>query len=175
MPPAPVAPPSLRIEPFDATHDLRLMAALMAASDPWLTLGRSTAQCLALLHDDSKLRFAAFSADQCAGLLILNLHGAFVGYLQTVFVAPALRGHGVGSALVALAEARIFERHPNVFLCVSGFNTGAQRLYQRLGYHVVGELSDFLAVGQAEVLMRKSRGPIGGYQGAPAAVDAGSN
>lgn len=48
---------------------------------------------------------------------------------------------------------------PSVFLCVSSFNAGAQGLYRRLGYTVVGELTDYLVRGHGEVLMRKSRGP----------------
>ena len=155
---------ALRIVTFDATHDLGAMAALMAASDPWLTLGRSAETCLAVLSDTGKERYAAFDGDAFAGFLILNLRGAFVGYLQTVFVAPQARGRGTGSALIAFAEERIFSQHPNVFLCVSAFNTGARRLYERLGYATVGVLSDFLTTGQSELLLRKTRGPIGSYR-----------
>ena len=156
--------PALRICAFTDAHDLAAMAALMAASDPWLKLGRSAESCLAVLSDSGKERYAAFQGDAFAGFLILNLRGAFVGYLQTVFVAPQARGSGVGSALVQFAEARIFSAHPNVFLCVSAFNTGARRLYERLGYAPVGELTDYLALGQSELLLRKTRGPIGSYR-----------
>ena len=116
-----------------------------------------------MLNDDSKERYAAVRGDAFVGVLILNLRGAFVGYLQTVFVAPQARGSGVGSALVQFAEERIFSAHPNVFLCVSAFNTGARRMYKRLGYAPVGELTNFLADGQSELLLRKTRGPIGSY------------
>jgi ribosomal protein S18 acetylase RimI-like enzyme len=159
---------TLRIEPFSQASALLALpevAGLMAASDPWRTLGRSAESCLAVLRDDSKERYVALSSDRFAGLLILNLRGAFVGYLQTVFVAPPARGSGVGTALVQFAEERIFSVHPNVFLCVSAFNTGARRLYERLGYAPVGELTDFLAAGQSELLLRKTRGPIGSYRG----------
>lgn len=159
-PPTPV----LQISAFTDAHDLQVMAGLMAASDPWRTLGRSEESCLAVLKDDSKERYAAVLSDSFAGFLILNLRGAFVGYLQTVFVAPQARGSGVGSALVRFAEERIFSAYPNVFLCVSAFNSGARRLYERLGYVPVGELTDFLAAGQSELLLRKTRGPVGSYR-----------
>jgi predicted GNAT family acetyltransferase len=94
-----------------------------------------------------------------AGFAIVCMVGAFVGYIQTVCVAPAERGRGLGSLLVAHAEERIFRESPNVFLCVSSFNPDARRLYQRLGYAVVGELTDYLVPGHSETLMRKSRGP----------------
>ena len=156
--------PMLQIRGLTDTDDLPAMAGLMTASDPWLTLGRSAESCLAVLKDDSKERYAAFRGDAFAGVLILNLRGAFVGYLQTVFVPPRARRSGVGSALVQFAEERIYSAHPNVFLCVSAFNTGARRLYERLGYTPVGELTNFLAAGQSELLLRKTRGPIGAYR-----------
>jgi [ribosomal protein S18]-alanine N-acetyltransferase len=55
--------------------------------------------------------------------------------------------------------SRIFQESPNVFMCVSTFNPDARRLYERLGYTAVGELSDYLVPGHGEVLLRKSRGP----------------
>jgi ribosomal protein S18 acetylase RimI-like enzyme len=48
-------------------------------------------------------------------------------------------------------------------MCVSSFNEGASRLYQRLGYHVVGELRDYLVRGHSEILLRKTIGPIGEF------------
>jgi [ribosomal protein S18]-alanine N-acetyltransferase len=158
------SPSALHIGELTAALDLHSMAEELAASDPWLTLGRNAKQCLALLNDSSKGRYAAFRGDDFVGFLILNFRGAFVGYLQTLFVAPAYRGSGVGTALVEFAEARIFSDHPNVFLCVSAFNAGARRLYARLGYRVVGELTDFLTPGQSELLLRKTRGAIGSYR-----------
>jgi len=60
---------------------------------------------------------------------------------------------------MGFAEERILRQSPNVFLCVSSFNHRAQTFYERLGYQRVGELPDFLVQGQAEILMRKTRGP----------------
>jgi len=94
-----------------------------------------------------------------AGFLILCLTGPFTGYIQTVLVAPGYQSQGLGTRLVAFAEERIFRVSPNVFLCVSSFNLDARRLYERLGYTYVGELTDFLVRGQSELLFRKSRGP----------------
>jgi len=44
----------------------------------------------------------------------------------------------------------------NVFICVSSFNPGAQRLYENLGYQVVGAMSDFVIAGESEFLLRKT-------------------
>ena len=95
---------------------------------------------------------------------MLNMKGAFVGYIQTVCVAPECRGRGIGTLLVRFAEERVFRDTPNVFLCVSSFNADARRLYERLGYALVGELTDYLVRGHAELLMRKTLGPLTGFK-----------
>ena len=48
-------------------------------------------------------------------------------------------------------------------MCVSSFNLGARRLYERLGYKVVGELSDYIVRGHSELLLRKTTGPLAGF------------
>ena len=88
------------------------------------------------------------------------MHGAFVGYIQTVCVDADARGSGTGTRLVEFAEKRIFADVPNVFLCVSSFNPRARKLYERLGYELVGELKDYLIRGESEFLMRKSIAPL---------------
>ena len=94
------------------------------------------------------------------GFIIVNMRGAFVGYIQTVCVVNEARGRGVGTRLVEFAERRIFSETPNVFLCVSSFNPRARALYERLGYELIGELKDYLIEGASEFLMRKTIGPI---------------
>jgi ribosomal protein S18 acetylase RimI-like enzyme len=88
------------------------------------------------------------------------LAGAFVGYIQTICIDPNCRGQGLGTRLLAFAEERILSQFPNVFMCVSSFNHDARRLYQRLGYRVVGELSDYIVAGHSEILLRKTLGPL---------------
>jgi ribosomal protein S18 acetylase RimI-like enzyme len=150
----------LTIRPLMTGAETEACARLMAASDPWVTLGRSQQASAEFLQDSRRERYVALSGGELAGVLVLNLQGAFVGYLQAICIAPAFRGRGFGSLLIAFAEERIFREHPNVFLCVSSFNHAARRLYERLGYAVVGELPDYLVPGHSEILLRKSRGPI---------------
>jgi ribosomal protein S18 acetylase RimI-like enzyme len=143
--------------------EARLAAETMATSEPWLTLGRGFEESLALLHDPTREVYVACDGDALRGFLILSLKGALSGYIQTVAVTADARGRGIGSRLVAFAEERIFRDFANVFLCVSSFNPRAQALYKRLGYEVVGELKDYLVREHAEILMRKSIGPIGEF------------
>jgi len=152
------APVSIR--PLETRAEAEACAAMMAATEPWITLRRDYEACLRVVLDETRERYVARRGGALAGLLVLNLKGAFVGYIQTVCAAPEFRGTGVGTALVAFAEERIFREHRNVFICVSDFNPGARRLYERLGYRLVGELTDYVVAGHSELLLRKTRGPL---------------
>lgn len=132
--------PSIAIRPLEPRDEERC-ARLMCTSEPWTTLGRF------------------------AGFIVLSLVGVLNGYIRAIVVEPSQRGRGVGSELMAFAETRIFAGSPNVFLCVTSFNDRARALYERLGYHYVGELSDFFVRGVSELLYRKTRGPWTEFRG----------
>ncbi|MFL5449675.1 MAG: GNAT family N-acetyltransferase [Gemmatimonadales bacterium] len=166
--------------------DAQRCAHLMASSEPWLTLGRTYAACLAIIQDPTREVYLLKTETDLAGFLILCMTGAFVGYVQTICIDPIRRGQGLGTRLVEFAEQRIFAESPNVFLCVSSFNPDARRLYERLGYRVIGELADYLVEGHSEILLRKTSGPLSAFRpqaaevghvsrdGAPSGVKVGS-
>lgn len=147
------------IERLTTESDLLHCAQLMATSEPWVTLGRTVESSRRTLLDPGKEVYVLKERDAVQGFVVIDLRGPFTGYLQSVCVRPELRDKGYGARLIAHAETRIFLDSPNVFICVSTFNPGARRLYERLGYVVVGELNDFLVRGHGEILMRKTRGP----------------
>ena len=151
------------IRPLASDEEAAQCARMMAATDPWITLGRGYEASLERIKDPSREVYVAIDESGLAGCLILCMTGAFVGYIQTVIVAPDAQGKGIGSRLVEFAEDRIFKESPNAFLCVSSFNSGARRLYERLGYQYVGELTDYIVVGHSELLFRKTRGPWSDY------------
>ncbi|MFL5535465.1 MAG: GNAT family N-acetyltransferase [Gemmatimonadales bacterium] len=151
--------------------DAQRCAHLMASSEPWLTLGRTYAACLAIIQDPTREVYLLKTETDLAGFLILCMTGAFVGYVQTICIDPIRRGQGLGTRLVEFAEQRIFAESPNVFLCVSSFNPDARRLYERLGYRVIGELADYLVEGHSEILLRKTSGPLSAFR--PQAVEVG--
>ncbi len=153
-------PALARFTPMEGLAQEEACADMMAATDPWRTLGFGRERLLVTLRAPMRERYVAHVGDQLAGFVLLYLHGTFAGYLQTICIAPAFQGQGYGSALVRFAEERIYRDHADVFLCVSGFNSGARRLYARLGYEEVGELTNFLVAGQSEWLLRKTRGPM---------------
>jgi [ribosomal protein S18]-alanine N-acetyltransferase len=145
--------------PLTSAEEAGLCADMMAESEPWKTLGRDRAGCLRAIQDPQREVFVLSDSSGPAAFVILCLVGAFTGYIQTLCVHPRRRGSGLGSQLIRFSEERIFERFPNVFMCVSSFNVRARDLYLRLGYETVGELRDYVVRGHSEILLRKTRGP----------------
>lgn len=140
--------------------EARFCADFIAASDPWVTLGMSSAQMLPKLTNPAREVWVATSGEKIAGVMILDLAGLLAGYIQILAVHPDFRCRGIGTEMMLWAEEKIFRQSPNVFLCVSSFNIHAQKLYERLGFQKVGEFPDFLVEGHSEILMRKTRGPL---------------
>lgn len=151
---------NIEINRLQQSSDAQWCAHLMSSSEPWITLGRTYDESLKIISDPAKEVYLATMEGRLAGFVIINMQGAFIGYIQTICIAHESRGKGIGSALVSFAEERILGETPNVFLCVSSFNSDARRLYERLGYTVIGELNDYIVTGYSEILMRKSTGPL---------------
>lgn len=155
---------ALEIRPLGSPEEAQLCARMMADSEPWITLKRAYEESLALLQDPSREVYVVSRGGPVLGFLILNMAGAFSGYVQTICVAPEERSRGIGSHLLRFAEERVFRESPNVFLCVSDFNPRARSLYEKLGYRMVGELKDYVVSGRSEYLMRKTIGPKRGFR-----------
>ncbi|HEX2723835.1 MAG TPA: GNAT family N-acetyltransferase [Gemmatimonadaceae bacterium] len=152
-----------RVELLRNDVDAGACARIMATSEPWITLGRSYDASLEILQDPTREVHVLKRGSDVVGFMILNMRGAFIGYIQTIALREDCRSQGLGTLLIELAEERIFREAPNVFLCVSSFNERARKLYERLGYKVVGELEDFIVAGYSEWLLRKTREPIAGF------------
>jgi ribosomal-protein-alanine N-acetyltransferase len=148
------------IRKLQHTAEAETCARMMANSEPWVTLHRDYDASLKILTDSSREVYLATLNGEIVGFAILVMHGAFVGYIQSVCVAPEWRSRGIGGQLMAFAEKRIFSETPNAFICVSSFNKGAQKLYERLGYEVIGELKDYITSGHSEILLRKTIAPL---------------
>ena len=167
-------PPGVRLAALETPADVETCVALMLASDPWRRLRVGEQACRRTITHPEREAHAAWRGDSLVGFIVLAFQGPLSGYVQLLGVAESARGQGVGRALMALAERIAFARGPNLFLCVSGFNTGARRFYARLGFEEVGCLTNFLVPGEDEWLLRKTRGPLlGGRATSPgAAADA---
>lgn len=154
----------LLIRPWQSSEEIRACAEIMAGSEPWITFGRDFASSLATLKRKDREVFVALTGESVAGFIILIPGGGLPGFIQSLAVREDLRGRGIGTALVKHAEERLFEDFPNVFLLCTDMNVRALKLYERLGYSVVGELPDFVARGHTEILMRKTIGPLNEFK-----------
>ncbi len=154
----------VKIRKMETRAEAETCAGVMASSEPWLTLGRSRDAALSIIASPDREVYLAYTGDGPAGFVIIVMNGALVGYIQSIAVFPEMRGRGVGSVLMGFAEERIFTESPNVFIHASSFNPRARHLYERLGYEFVGEFKDYIVPGHSENLLRKTKGPIKGYQ-----------
>lgn len=155
---------SIAIEQTSAAADFDACARMMSLTDPWITLGRSADQCRAAVADPARELYVTRDGTHVAGFILLAMKGQFPGYIASVCVDAAYRGSGIGAQLIAFAESRIHRESPNVFLCVSSFNTRARRLYERLGFRLVGVLTNYIVDGHDELLYRKTIGPWSGFK-----------
>ena len=155
---------SLDIRELQSADEARECARLMSTSEPWTTLRRDYDLCLKMLTDPAREVYVTLSKEELVGFMILHMRGAFVGFIQTVAVKPEWRSKEIGTRLLRFAEERILRETPNVFMCVSSFNSKAQDLYRRLGYQTIGELKDFIVPGHSEILLRKTIAPLSEFK-----------
>ncbi len=166
--------PSRRVErPRVREHQVRILrpqdipacAAIIASESLWQrygTSGRSARELIRGAFRRHDCLYVARANGQVVGFIWFLLRGAFAhsGYIRLIAVAASARGQGVGTALMEVAEKRIFQSGPNVFLLVSTFNRPAQQFYRRRGYRPVGRVPDYVASGLTELIYRKTEGSL---------------
>ena len=150
----------VEIRKLQNVPEAEICAGMMSSLEPWVTLKRDYDSSLKIIIDPAREVYLALAGDQIAGFTILVIHGALVGYIQSICVAPPWRNKGIGGQLMAVAETRIFQEAPNAFIMVSSFNPDAERFYHRLGFETIGELKDYIIPGHSEFLLRKSIAPL---------------
>lgn len=106
-----------------AEHDdLSTCASMLSSNNPWITLGIGYHDTMGTLSDTSREVYVAQRAESILGFIVIEMNGAFTGYIKSICVSPQHRNMGIGQSLMEFAEKRIFRDKPNVFLCVSSFN-----------------------------------------------------
>ena len=132
----------MHIRPFDLTHDYDAVLTLWRNAEPGVHLGRSdTPEALRLkLARDPELFLVAEDGERLVGAVI----GAFDGRRGMVYhlaVDAAMRGQGIGSALMAELERRLMQLG-----CVKGYllvvpeNAAVVAWYARRGWTVMDVL-----------------------------------
>jgi ribosomal protein S18 acetylase RimI-like enzyme len=148
---------SIRLE---KQEELDAAARLMSSTEPWITLGRRFENTIRAVSNPHFEVYVATAGAQVVGVILIAMSVPLIrGYIGGLAVHVDWRNKGIGTKLMRFAEDRILRDSPNVFLCVSSFNPDAKRFYERLGYNVIGELTDFIIAGESEILMRKTTGP----------------
>ncbi len=136
-------------------------AHVMAASDPWITLGRGIDQCRAACQRPEMVLLVARKDGERCGFALVNARGvAGSPYLAAIVVVPAWRSRGTGAALLQHCERWAARTSRHFFLCVSSFNARAQAFYRRQGYRQVGEFDGYIIDGASELLMYKRVGGV---------------
>ena len=134
--------------------DREWAAHLMAGSEPWVTLGRGLEACRAACRRSELVMFVAREDGAPVGFVLANPRGvAGAPYIASIAVSEAARGRRIGAGLLGHAADHFRAEARHLFLCVSSFNAGARRFYERLGWKAVGELEDFVIEGASEILM----------------------
>ncbi len=154
------------IRPLQAA-DIANLAQLMATTLLWQRYGVTEASAAARLQQGldqgATILVAEVAASQepaqVAGFLWYATRGAFQrgGYIMLIGVQPALRGQGVGEALLRQAETAMFAQVESIFLLVSDFNGAAQRFYARLSYQQIGTIPDFVLPSINELIFYKRK------------------
>ena len=153
----------ITIEKTTNQNDFDFCALMMAKSDPWITLEMDFDLCVQAFNGQSKEVYLIRINTEIAGFVILQMEGTFKGYIQTIYINEDFRGKGLGKKLLTFCEERILKISPNVFICVSSFNTRALQLYAGFGFKIIGELSHFIKEGFTEILLWKTVGPKIGF------------
>lgn len=129
----------------------------LAAIDPWARVGYGAESFVAFLSvsELDVARYTIVSGTEPVGVMVVRrvwLHGP---YLQLLGLVPEAHGRKIGDAAMRWYDAQARGTHRNLWLCVSAFNTGARRFYDRHGFTESGVLDSLVFDGQTELLMRK--------------------
>jgi ribosomal-protein-alanine N-acetyltransferase len=151
------------IKKNDSTDAGKDFNQIVNKSERLCSLRKDYGQCLTAFEGESKEIYILEYENNIAGFIILQVAGTFSGYIQTICIDEAFRGKGLGKILLSYCEKRVLKFSPNLFICVSSFNTGAIKLYYEFGFKLVGELDNFVKDGFNELLLRKTVGPRVGY------------
>jgi GNAT superfamily N-acetyltransferase len=96
-----------------------------------------TARLRTLLAGDAVVAFVSGEPPVAVALVTLRpnvWYDRAVALLDELYVVPALRGQGIGSALLALVEATVRQRGAELLEINDGEDTDARRFYERHGY-----------------------------------------
>lgn len=127
-------------------------SAALAGIEPWWTLGYSVGTLRGYLTrpDPALNRNIVWIEGQRVGVVALRHPWLRGPYLE--LLAITLPGRGLGSQVIRWA---VDQAGPNLWACVSDFNTCARQFYENQGFVEAAVLPDLVVPGRNEVLMRR--------------------
>lgn len=134
------------------------LAPQIATIDPWHRLEISETAIFELLAKPApdQLRRTILSNGVPVGAIVVRRDWLLGPYLRHLSLIANARGIGLGdTAIEWLVTYTTAEKQRNIWLCVSEFNTPAQRFYIRHGFEAVQTLDDLVKPGENEILMRR--------------------
>ncbi len=144
--------PNIEIRPFLRRHLNRVLTIERAC---FATDAYPRELFLELEQEGASLFFVARRSRRIVGYCLSIARGDAAEVIS-IAVLPGQRETGVGGALLRHTFARLRRRHVRtVALTVRVNNTGAIRLYRRLGFRAVGRIARYYEDRSDGLLMRK--------------------
>lgn len=100
---------------------------------------------------------ALVDGDVAGNVVVVSRTGTNHARIYSLVVDPRYRGQGIGTRLIAAAERRAHAcGHSAVQLEVRADNTVAVRLYEKAGFAVIGQITDYYDDGCSALKLRKT-------------------
>ncbi len=133
------------------------IAAMLAVSEPWLSLKLSAAALEGYLsREDAALRRYVISVDGgVAGVICLRHPWLRGPYIELLGLSTVHRGKGLGRQVLAWAESEARREAKNLWVLTSSFNLQAQSFYRNLGFLPIGNIEGLVSPEHDEILLRK--------------------
>ncbi len=135
----------------------RIVAQMLAASEPWASL-KFSADALRgyLMRDDPALRRYLVSVDgDLAGVVCVRHPWLRGPYIELLGMFPDYRGRGIGKQVLAWVEKEARLESKNLWVVASSFNLQALSFYQSLGFYPIGPIQGLVSPEHDEILLRK--------------------
>lgn len=141
---------------IDACEDALVKSEL---GNRYFSTAGSARKSLESGFNKDEIYVAVDSNNKCMGFVWVITNGIFHSfpYIHIIAVKSEYRGQGIGKKLLKFVEDVYFKDYSKLFLVVADFNPDAKRLYENIGYTMIGDIPDLYRQGITECLMMKSR------------------